>query len=144
MAQGDWSAASGYEKGHQLLAGAQLPEAILVANDQMALGVLSACAEKGVAVPGQISVVGFDDTADSAWFSPPLTTVRQAFREAGERSVEWLLATARHAEPWHQQLPVTLIVRHSTAPRAVQQADREDLAQQLRMLALLAQKLARS
>ncbi len=74
MAQGDWSAASGYEKGHQLLAGAQLPEAILVANDQMALGVLRACAEKGVAVPGQISVVGFDDTADSAWFhlrSPP-------------------------------------------------------------------------
>ena len=55
-------------------AGAQLPEAILVANDQMALGVLRACAEKGVAVPGQISVVGFDDTADSAWFhlrSPP-------------------------------------------------------------------------
>ncbi|MFR3707154.1 MAG: substrate-binding domain-containing protein [Enterobacter hormaechei] len=57
-------------KGHQLLAGAQLPEPILVmANDQMALGVLRACAEKGVAVPGQISVVGFDDTADSAWFS---------------------------------------------------------------------------
>ncbi|EOX7765777.1 LacI family DNA-binding transcriptional regulator [Enterobacter hormaechei] len=144
VTQGDWSAASGYEKGHQLLAGAQLPEAILVANDQMALGVLRACAEKGVAVPGQISVVGFDDTADSAWFSPPLTTVRQAFREAGERSVEWLLATARHAEPWQQQLPVTLIVRHSTAPRAVQQADREELAQQLRTLALLAEKLARS
>jgi DNA-binding LacI/PurR family transcriptional regulator len=74
-----------------LLSGAALPDAILVANDQMALGVMRACAEKGIAI-GQISVVGFDDTADSAWFSPPLTTIRQAFREAGERSVEWLLA----------------------------------------------------
>jgi DNA-binding LacI/PurR family transcriptional regulator len=88
---GDWSAASGYEKGHMLLSGTVLPEAILVANDQMALGVMRACAEKGVAIPGQLSVVGFDDTADSAWFSPPLTTVRQAFRQAGERSVTWLL-----------------------------------------------------
>ncbi|HAS1785838.1 LacI family DNA-binding transcriptional regulator [Enterobacter cloacae complex sp. P40RS] len=143
VAHGDWSAASGYEKGHHLLAGPALPEAILVANDQMALGVMRACAEKGIAIPGQISVVGFDDTADSAWFSPPLTTVRQAFREAGERSVEWLLAPARSETRWQKQLPVTLIVRHSTAPRAGQQADREALAQQLRALALLAEKLAR-
>ena len=143
MAQGDWSAASGYEKGHQLLAGAQLPEAILVANDQMALGVLRACAEKGVAVPGQISVVGFDDTADSAWFSPPLTTVRQAFREAGERSVEWLLAPTEGETCWQVQLPVTLVTRHSSARRAPQQAEREDLAQQLRSLALLAEQLVR-
>jgi DNA-binding LacI/PurR family transcriptional regulator len=91
---GDWSAASGYE-GHMLLSGTVLPEAILVANDQMALGVMRACAEKGVAIPGQLSVVGFDDTADSAWFSPPLTTVRQAFRQAGERSVTWLLDPSR-------------------------------------------------
>ncbi|MCV4656389.1 lac repressor, partial [Escherichia coli] len=70
--------------------------------------------------------------------------VRQAFREAGERSVEWLMAPAHHDECWQEQLPVTLSVRHSTAPRAAQQADREDLAQQLRTLALLAEKLARS
>ena len=94
-------------------------------------------------IPGQISIVGFDDTADSAWFSPPLTTIRQAFREAGEQSVEWLLAPARHEACWQVQLPVTLISRHSSARRTPQQADREDLAQQLRSLALLAEQLAR-
>lgn len=104
---------------------------------------MRACAEKGIAVPGQISVVGFDDTADSAWFSPPLTTVRQAFREAGERSVEWLLAPTRGEKHWQVQLPVTLVARHSTAPCTQQQADREDLAQRLKSLALLAERLAR-
>lgn len=143
VAYGDWSAACGYEKGHALLSAATLPDAILVANDQMALGVMRACAEKGVTIPGQISIVGFDDTADSAWFSPPLTTIRQAFREAGEQSVEWLLAPARHEACWQVQLPVTLISRQSSARRTPQQADREDLAQQLRSLALLAEQLAR-
>ncbi|MGG1929567.1 substrate-binding domain-containing protein [Enterobacter soli] len=143
VAFGDWSAASGYEKGHQLISGPALPEAILVANDQMALGVMRACAEKGIAVPGQISVVGFDDTTDSAWFSPPLTTVRQAFREAGECSVEWLLTASSGNECWQTQLPVTLITRHSSARRTSQQADREDLARQLKTLALLAEQLAR-
>lgn len=142
MAHGDWSAASGYEKGHQLLAGAMLPHAILVANDQMALGVMRACAEKGVSIPGQISVVGFDDTADSAWFSPPLTTIRQAFRDAGERSVEWLLSPSGDSL-WQMQLPVTLVERHSSAQHSPQQADREDLARQLKSLALIAEQLAR-
>lgn len=143
VAQGDWSAASGYEKGYQLLSGNEQPEAILVANDQMALGVMRACVEKGIVIPGQIAVVGFDDTADSAWFSPPLTTIRQAFRDAGERSVEWLLRPERTKTCWQVQLPVTLIARRSTAPRTVDQADREELAQKLRSLALMAEKLAR-
>lgn len=143
VAYGDWSAASGYEKGHVLLSGTALPDAILVANDQMALGVMRACAEKGIAIPGQMSVVGFDDTADSAWFSPPLTTIRQAFREAGERSVEWLLAPTEGETCWQVQLPVTLVTRHSSARRAPQQAEREDLAKQLRSLALLAEQLVR-
>ncbi|WP_196230759.1 substrate-binding domain-containing protein, partial [Enterobacter asburiae] len=142
-AYGDWSAASGYEKGHVLLSGAVLPDAILVANDQMALGVMRACAEKGIAIPGQLSVVGFDDTADSAWFSPPLTTIRQAFREAGERSVEWLLASSGGEACRQVQLPVTLVTRHSSARRNPKQAEREDLAQQLRSLALLAEQIAR-
>lgn len=112
-AHGDWSAASGYEQASQLLASRPLPDAILVANDQMALGVLRACAEKGIAVPDQISVVGYDDTADSAWYTPPLTTVRQAFKEAGERSVEWLLQPPADAELSQTLLPVTLVIRSS-------------------------------
>jgi len=143
VAFGDWSAACGYEKGHLLLSGAVLPDAILVANDQMALGVMRACAEKGIAVPGQISVVGFDDTADSAWFSPPLTTIRQAFRDAGERSVEWLLAPSGGEACWQVQLPVTLVTRHSSARHSPRQAEQEELARQLRSLALMAEQLAR-
>ncbi len=110
---GDWSAASGYEQASQLLASRPLPDAILVANDQMALGVLRACAEMGIAVPDQIAVVGYDDTADSAWYTPPLTTVRQAFKEAGERSVEWLLQPPADAELSQTLLPVTLVIRSS-------------------------------
>ncbi len=138
---GDWSAASGYEKAHLLLAGSSLPQAILVANDQMALGVMRACAEKGVAVPGQISVVGYDDTADSAWFSPPLTTVRQAFKEAGERSVDWLLNPPSGEAGIRQiRLPVTLVERLSTAPANERQTQSgETLA---RCLSELAQQVA--
>jgi len=144
IAEGDWSAASGYEKGHQLLAGAMLPQAILVANDQMALGVMRACADKGISVPGQLSVVGFDDTTDSAWFTPPLTTIRQAFREAGLRSVEWLLAQQGIVgqAPAQTRLPVSLIERHSTAREGIPQSS-EELAQQLKSLAVLAEQLAR-
>lgn len=134
-AQGDWSAASGYEKAHALLAVNPPPQAILVANDQMALGVLRACAEKGIAVPEQLSVVGYDDTADSAWFSPPLTTVRQAFKEAGERSVAWLLNPPVSGDTLSQTcLPVTLVERRSTAP-AGQPISGNTLARRLTELA---------
>ncbi|HKS35147.1 MAG TPA: LacI family DNA-binding transcriptional regulator [Enterobacteriaceae bacterium] len=115
--QGDWSAASGFEKAHRLLADSEWPDAILVANDQMALGVLRACAAKGISVPTQLSVIGYDDTTDSAWFTPPLTTVRQAFKDAGQQSVEWLEARLKSdAEDLsRRQLAVTLVTRGSTA-----------------------------
>lgn len=142
--QGDWSAASGYEKGHLLLGATPAPQAILVANDQMALGVLRACAEKGLTVPDLVSVVGYDDTADSAWFSPPLTTLRQAFKEAGERSVEWLLARQPGDESIAQlQLPVTLIERASTAPATQGGISGETLAGRLNELARLVARLDR-
>lgn len=139
VAHGDWSAQSGYEKAHSLLMNASKADAILVANDQMALGVLRACAEKGIAVPQQLSVVGYDDTTDSAWFTPPLTTIRQAFREAGERGVEWLLGEHDVNALSRTQLPVTLIVRGSTA--AVPSEPTEDLASRWHELAALANKL---
>ncbi|AUU89673.1 lac repressor [Enterobacteriaceae bacterium ENNIH3] len=131
---GDWSAASGYEKGHLLLAADTPPQAILVANDQMALGVIRVCAERGLTVPGQISVVGYDDTADSAWYSPPLTTIRQAFKIAGERSVEWLLARLAGDDTGIGQtrLPVTSI-----------NVSGETLARRLNELAQLAAQLDR-
>ncbi|WP_312689057.1 LacI family DNA-binding transcriptional regulator [Kosakonia sp.] len=143
-AHGDWSAASGYEKAHTLLSGGSLPQAILVANDQMALGVLRACAEKGMTVPGQISVVGYDDTADSAWFSPPLTTVRQAFKQAGEQSVDWLLKAPEPTDMLSQiLLPVTLVERLSSGPAQTQEVSGELLARRLYELAQLAALLDR-
>lgn len=87
---GDWSPRSGYDLGRQLSKDRSMT-AIFVANDQMALGVLRAMHEAGRAVPTQLSVVGFDDIPEAAYFSPPLTTVRQDFDEMGSRGVRLLL-----------------------------------------------------
>jgi DNA-binding LacI/PurR family transcriptional regulator len=87
---GDWSARSGYEAGQVL---AQIPDAsaIFVANDHMALGVLRALHERGRHVPGDVAVVGFDDTPESAYFIPPLTTVRQDFQRVGRAALQLLV-----------------------------------------------------
>ena len=66
--------------------------AVFVSNDQMALGLLRAFGEKGVRVPEDVSVVGFDDQPESAFFMPPLTTVRQDFEELGKRCMELMRA----------------------------------------------------
>jgi DNA-binding LacI/PurR family transcriptional regulator len=119
LLRGDWSARSGYEAGHRL---SQLPEvtAVLCANDPMALGVLRAFAERGLHVPADISVVGFDDVPEAAFFLPPLTTVRQDFGELGRRAVHLLLERISGAVPTQPVLPITpdLVVRASTAPRS--------------------------
>ncbi len=76
---GDWSAQSGHALAKELIADKSVT-AIFVGNDQMALGVLRAIHETGRAVPDEISVIGFDDVPDAAFYSPPLTTVRQVLR----------------------------------------------------------------
>jgi DNA-binding LacI/PurR family transcriptional regulator len=138
--EGDWSAYSGYLQAQALLR--YQPQGILVANDQMALGVLRACAERGISVPGEISVVGFDDTADSAWFTPPLTTIRQDFRQLGESCVFWLNSVAGEKTPASQCLPVTLVTRESTGEAGKGRPQPEVLAQQLHMLAKQVAKLS--
>ena len=114
---GDWSPRSGYELGRQLLETAQ-PSAIFVANDQMALGVLRALHEAGLEIPRQVSVVGFDDIPEAAYYSPPLTTVRQDFREIGSRSLRLLLEMIADVGEAQSPPPVPpeLILRSSTAP----------------------------
>ena len=115
---GDWSPRSGYELGRAL---AEDPEAtaVFVANDQMALGLLRRLHEAGRAVPGDVSIVGFDDIPEAAYFTPPLTTVRQDFDELGRRSLALLLrrmaaATQRRAVR-HRSQP-SLVLRSSTGP----------------------------
>ena len=83
---GDWTPASGYRAGLHL---ARMPEltAVFSANDQMALGLISALHEAGRAVPDDVSVIGFDDIPEAGYFHPPLTTIRQDFAEVGRRCI---------------------------------------------------------
>ncbi|WP_336213784.1 LacI family DNA-binding transcriptional regulator [Nonomuraea sp. LPB2021202275-12-8] len=114
---GDWSPRAGYEAGRSLAAMAGVT-AVFAANDQMALGVLRALSEEGVKVPGQISVVGFDDIPESEFFSPPLTTVRQDFDAVGRHCIEVLLRQIDSGAGACERLvvPPAFVVRSSTAP----------------------------
>jgi DNA-binding LacI/PurR family transcriptional regulator len=112
---GDWSPRAGYELGRRLTAEPSLT-AIFVANDQMALGVLRAMHEAGRKVPEELSVVGFDDIPEAAYFLPPLTTVRQDFDDMGSRSVRLLLQMLEtgQAPPTPAAVQPQLILREST------------------------------
>ena len=112
---GDWSAASGYRAGRRL-AEDPATTAVFVANDNMALGVLRAMHEGGRSVPGDVSVVGFDDVPEAAYFWPALTTVSQDFTTAGRCAVDLALrALGGETAPAADLIAPTLVVRDSTA-----------------------------
>jgi DNA-binding LacI/PurR family transcriptional regulator len=112
---GDWTPESGYLAG-QRIARQGGATAVFSANDQMALGLLHALRDAGLDVPGDVSVVGFDDIPEAAHFWPPLTTVRQDFDEFGRRCIALLLAAIRETPVEERALVPDLIVRASTAP----------------------------
>ena len=113
--EGDWTAASGYRLGRQVLDDAGVT-AVFASNDQMALGVYHAARERGLGIPERLSVVGFDDIPEAAHFWPPLTTVLQDFTELGRRSVERLVAEIEGGdEPGPVSILPELVVRASTA-----------------------------
>ncbi|NUU06916.1 LacI family DNA-binding transcriptional regulator [Leifsonia sp. C5G2] len=114
---GDWSTGAGYRHGLEIASHPEIT-AVFAANDQMALGVLRALHEAGRRVPEDVSVVGFDDMAESDSFWPPLTTVHQEFEAIGRRAVELLLAEIEsRPEPVRSSVMATrLVVRASTAP----------------------------
>lgn len=132
---GDWSSLSGYQRVMQLLNAEYLPTAILVANDQMALGALRALSEFGLPVPEAISVVGYDDTEDSACFTPPLTTVKQDFKTLGKLCVEQILRLINGEPVVSELLPVSLIIRKTTNKQQDYAVSAEHLAEQLTRLA---------
>lgn len=118
LMRGDWSARTGYEFGRQLTARPDVT-AVLCANDAMALGFLRAAAERHLKVPEDISVAGFDDIPEAAYYWPPLTTVRQDFGTLGVLALKTLMrliagapGEVRPAKP----LVPDLVIRESTAP----------------------------
>lgn len=111
---GDWTAHFGYYAGLELLRFRDFT-ALFASNDQMALGFMHACWDSGLDIPGDISVVGFDDIPEAAHFRPPLTTVRQNFAEIGRRAVSLLLAELQGDPVEQGQIMPELVVRRSTA-----------------------------
>lgn len=108
---------AGYAAAQALLTGDKPPTAIFAGNDMIALGVLRAAAERGVRVPEQLSVVGFDDIEVSRYLYPALTTVGQSIGQLGEIAAARLLARIREPElsAAHQLVEPTLVLRESSA-----------------------------
>lgn len=102
----------------RLLDLADPPTAIVAGCDASALGVMEEARRRGLRLPEDLSIVGFDDTYAAAWTSPQLTTVRQPMREMGRVALRTLLGLAQGQRPdtHHFELATTLIERSSTAP----------------------------
>ncbi len=116
LLRGDWTPRSGYDLGERLLSSPEIT-AVLVANDQMALGLLRKVHEAGRKVPHDLSVVGFDDIPEAAYFTPPLTTVRQDFSELGRLCLQMLLRSIEgEPGPTRVVVPPELVLRGSTGP----------------------------
>ncbi|MBE8517792.1 LacI family DNA-binding transcriptional regulator [Amycolatopsis sp. H6(2020)] len=101
---------------HALLTGPDRPTAVFAANDISAIATVGAARELGLAVPDDLSVVGFDNVPESALCSPPLTTVDQPIREMGHRAIRMLIALINgdEVERTHVTLDTGLVVRRST------------------------------
>ncbi len=114
--EGDWTADSGFAAGSRLDSSAT---AVFCANDQMAFGVIHALFRAGRSVPGDISIVGFDDTSEARHSLPPLTTVRQDFAAVGRLAVDLIVALMDGRDTSDtRQLAPELVVRDTVAPPA--------------------------
>ncbi len=116
--EGEFSREAGEREARRLLSLPGRPTAIVCGNDLQALGVYDAAAALGLAVPGDVSVVGFDDVPPALWARPPLTTIRQPLREMAEeatRTVLRLRSGERQSENTRIELATSLMVRASTA-----------------------------
>ena len=113
---GDFSIASGAAAGERLLAREAPPSAVFCFNDEMALGVMEAARRRGLRLPSELSVIGFDDIRFSRHMDPPLTTIAQPMREIGEGTVRLLLdiLSGKTIVPTAVTLPHRLVVRSST------------------------------
>jgi LacI family transcriptional regulator len=111
-----WMPPNGYDAAHKLLDQGVEFTGLVVANDYLALGAILALSERGLRVPDDISIVGFDDTPEAAFFMPPLTTIRQDYEALGRQAIQYMLELINNPEtPAHQRvLMPQLIERKST------------------------------
>jgi DNA-binding LacI/PurR family transcriptional regulator len=116
--EGDFRFESGRLAASEILELSELPTALVVANDLMALGAMQELKANGIRIPQDISIVGFDDIAFASLADPPLTTVCSPRVEIGRRAIEALLTTIKipHQRGMEIRIPTYLIVRESTAP----------------------------
>ena len=116
--EGDWSAKSGYDA---LMAFAELgnmPSAIVAQNDLMAVGMLRAARDMGIAIPDQLSIIGIDDIPMAAYSAPPLTTIKQDFLMIGQEAAKLLIRSVEEPDAplQHLVLPAEMVTRRSTGP----------------------------
>jgi LacI family transcriptional regulator, repressor for deo operon, udp, cdd, tsx, nupC, and nupG len=117
--RGDFSLESGREAAHKIVAMQHRPTAVFCASDMVAFGLIAGLAEDGLSVPGDISVVGFDDIEMSGFYIPALTTIRQDRRNLGAKSAQLLLEKLENGEDTGSSglvelIDVHLIARQST------------------------------
>lgn len=124
VAQGDFSRESGREQAPKLFAAR--PTAIFASNDEMAAGIIDAARAARIAVPGQISIAGYDDNAVAKTTTPRLTTVRQPLEQMGEMAARLLVDAMRTGDrkSVHKIIPFEVIERESVAQLPEQQDDR--------------------
>jgi len=121
FSEGNWSCACGEAAFNQLLQSYPEMDAVFVANDQMALSVLQIAHQKGIKIPGDLAVIGFDNITESPFFWPALTTINQDQHELGARAIQELasqietLQRNEKIEPLNILLATELIVRESSA-----------------------------
>jgi LacI family transcriptional regulator len=107
----------GHRAGQRLLAHAPRPTAVICHSDVMAVGVLRACAERGARVPGDLSIVGWDDVPHATLVTPALTTVRVPRYELGQAAARRLLdLLAGRPAPPDARMPLELVCRQSSGP----------------------------
>jgi LacI family transcriptional regulator len=115
IVHGDFSRQSGRDQAAALFAAK--PTAIFASNDEMAAGIIDAANAAGISIPGDISVVGFDDNAIARTVRPNLTSVRQPLEEMGEVACQLLVDRIRHPSRGnqHKQVPFLIVERDSVA-----------------------------
>ena len=115
--EGDFHHEGGFACGAELLAAPDRPTAIFAGSDQQAFGVYEAARQRGLRIPQDLSIIGFDDLRVARWASPPLTTVRQPLAEMGRTAAQMLgdLVEGRPLRTNRIELSTELIVRESTA-----------------------------